>query len=142
MSSTPQSLTALEQNKLLVLRWFEEVWNQGRTETIHELFPEGSILHDGATTLRGPDEFLRFHDALRAQFSNFRITPIISLAEGDRVCLHWTAAFRHTPTSKPMQITGTSVVRIKDGHFAEAWQNWDAASLHTQLTGQQLLSFP
>jgi hypothetical protein len=27
-----------EQNKPLVKRWFEEVWNQGRESTIDELF--------------------------------------------------------------------------------------------------------
>jgi SnoaL-like domain len=140
MSSAPQSLTALEQNKLLVLRWFEEVWNQSRQETIFELFPEGCTLHDGATHLHGPNEFLRFYEVLRAQFSDFHISPVVSLAEGHLVCVHWSASFRHTATSKPMHITGTSVVHVEGGHFAEAWQNWDAAGLFTQLTGQQTLS--
>jgi hypothetical protein len=42
MSSAAQPLSTSEQNKQLVLRWFDEVWNQGRRETIFELFPEGS----------------------------------------------------------------------------------------------------
>jgi hypothetical protein len=35
--STPQPQTTTEQNKQLIVRWFEEVWNQGRT--IHDLCP-------------------------------------------------------------------------------------------------------
>ena len=133
MSSASQPLTATEQNKLLVIRWFDEVWNHGRRETIFELLPESAILHDGAVHYRGPEEFTRFYDSLRAQFSNFKITPIISLAEGDHACVHWTCSMNHAATQKALQLTGTSVVRIENGKFAEAWQNWDAAHLQAQL---------
>lgn len=131
--STAQPQTTTEQNKQLILRWFEEVWNQGRRETIYELFAPDAVLHDGATTFHGPEEFCRFYDSLRAQLSDFRFTPIISLAEGDLVCLHWSVAARQTSTGKPLQITGTSVVRIQDGRFIEAWQNWDQAGQAAQL---------
>ncbi len=30
-------------NKALVRRWFEEVWNQGREETIDELFAANGL---------------------------------------------------------------------------------------------------
>jgi predicted SnoaL-like aldol condensation-catalyzing enzyme len=138
MSSTPQPLTATEQNKLLVIRWFDEVWNHGRRETILELLPESAIIHDGAQQYRGPEEFARFHDSLRSQFSNFKIMPIISLAEGNYACVHWSCSMIHTATQKPLQLTGTSVVRVENGRFAEAWQNWDAAHVDAQLTGRSL----
>ena len=32
-----------EANKALVRRWFEEVWNQGREETIDELFAANGV---------------------------------------------------------------------------------------------------
>ena len=134
MSSASQPLTTTEQNKLLVIRWFDEVWNQGRRETIFELLPESGILHDGALQYRGPEEFARFYDSLRLQFSNFKITPIISLAEGHHACVHWNCSMIHAGTKKALQLTGTSVVRIENGQFAEAWQKWDAAHLQTQLT--------
>jgi len=133
MSSAPQPLSPLEQNKHLVVRWFEEVWNQGRRETIFELIAPGAVIHDGAAELRGPEAFSRFHDDLRSRFSDFRITPVVVLAEGNLACLHWTASFRHTPTDKSVTISGTSVIRLEDGKFVEAWQNWDAAHLAAQL---------
>jgi len=136
MSSASQPLSTQEQNKHLVLRWFEEVWNQGRRETIFELFPADAVLHDGETNFRGPEEFCRFYDTLRSQFSDFRITPIVTLAEGDLACLHWRDDFRHTATAQPIQVTGTSVVRVENGRLTEAWQNWDAASLNAQLASK------
>lgn len=132
MSSGSVQLT-LEGNKALVLRWFDEVWNHGRTETIKELFAAEGVLHDGATTYRGPEEFRRFYEALRAQFSNFSIRPVISLAEGDLACVHWSADFVQTATGKPVHLTGTSITRIRNGQFVEAWQNWDAAALAAQM---------
>jgi predicted SnoaL-like aldol condensation-catalyzing enzyme len=138
MSSASQPLTATEQNKLLVIRWFDEVWNHGRRETIFELLLKSAILHDGAEQYHGPEEFARFHDSLRSQFSNFKITPTISLAEGNHACVHWSCSMIHTATQKALQLTGTSVARIENGRIAEAWQNWDAAHLYAQLTGRPI----
>lgn len=130
-----QPVSTLEQNKQMVIRWFEEVWNEGRRQTIFELFHADGVIHDGSAEYRGPDEFCKFYDGLRAEFSDFRINPVVSLAEGNLVCLHWTATFHQKATGKPLQIGGTSIVRIENGVFAEAWQNWDAAGLASQLTG-------
>ena len=131
--STANAPPSLEQNKALVIRWFDEVWNQGRRETIKELFAAQGVLHDGASNYRGPEEFTAFFDKLRAEFSKFSIRPIASLAEGDLACVHWSANLVHTASGTPIRITGTSVVRISGGQFVEAWQNWDAAGLAAQL---------
>jgi predicted SnoaL-like aldol condensation-catalyzing enzyme len=141
MSAASPSLSIPEQNKQLVVRWFEEVWNQSRRDTIPELFPENGVIHDGPRQFRGPREFERFYDALQSQFTDFKITPIVSLAEGDLVCLHWSCAARHKDTQKRMEVTGTSVARVENGRIVEAWQNWDAAHMYTQITGQSILSF-
>src|ERR1700722_1510417 len=99
--STASTQSTLEQNKALVTRWFDEVWNQGRQETIRELFAAQCVLHDGANTYRGPDEFTVFHDGLRAQFSRFAIQPVVSVAEGDLASAHWSADFVHTASGTP-----------------------------------------
>jgi predicted SnoaL-like aldol condensation-catalyzing enzyme len=131
--SSASAQTIQERNKALVARWFEEVWNQGRRETIGELLAAQGVIHDCGKAYRGPGEFTGFHDELRAQFSGFSIQPVVSLAEGDLVCVHWLADFVHTASGKPMRLTGTSVARVSDGQIAEAWQNWDAAGLTAQL---------
>lgn len=134
MSASGRPLTLLESNKQLVVRWFEEVWNNSNRAVISELLHEHGIIHDGARDLRGPGEFFVFYDDLRSQFTNFHIAPVVVLAEGDFVCMHWSANFRHHQSGKPIHITGTSVVRIDAGKFVEAWQNWDAAALGAQLS--------
>ena len=131
--SSAQPVSSEENAKHLVVRWFEEVWNQGRRETIAELLPAGSILHDGSIDITGPAEFMQFYNSLHAQFSDFRITPGISLAEGDLISMRWSADFKDKATGKPLHTTGISIVRVENGVFAEAWQNWDAAGIADQL---------
>lgn len=139
MASATTGLSESEHNKILLTRWFEEVWNQGRRDTIFELMAESAVIHDGAREHRGPEEFARFYDGLRARLSNIKIEPLIPpLAEGDRVCLHWKCTMTEPNSKKALELTGTSVVRVENGRFVEGWQNWDAAHLYQQLTGQAI----
>jgi len=127
--------------KEFAARWFEEVWNQSRREAIDELFPRDCVLHDGSSEYRGPDEFKRFYDALRTQLSDVRVTPLEAFSEGDMVCMRWSSTATHTATGKPLQVTGISILRFKDGRFVEAWQNWDQYSLVQQLEESAPKSF-
>jgi len=134
MSSQAQPLSASEQNKHLVHRWFEEVWNQGNTAVVAELFAPDCVLYEGGLQIRGPQEFKRFHDSLREQFTDIHVTTGISLAEGDLASLRWTVECRDKSSGKNVTATGISIVRIKGGRFVEAWQNWDQAGVAAQLS--------
>jgi len=130
-SSAPAA--QLEHNKQLLLRWFEEVWNQGRREAIFELFAPECVLHEGHLPIRGPAEFAAFYDRLQTAFSGFQMTAGPALAEGDLVSLRWTVRSTHQASGKPTEATGITIARVRDGRFVEAWQNWDAAGLAAQL---------
>jgi len=128
------AVTTLEHNKQLALRWFEEVWNQSRRDVIFELFAPNCVLYDGHTAIRGPQEFADFHDRVRAQFDDIRIEPEVLLAENDLVSLRWTVSGVHKSAGKNAKVSGISIIRIQDGRFIEAWQNWDAAGMAAQLS--------
>jgi ketosteroid isomerase-like protein len=130
-----------ETQKRFAARWFEEVWNQSRREAIDEMFPEDSVLHDGRAEYRGPAEFKRFYDALRAQLSDVRVTPLDTISEGDMVCMRWSSTAKHSSTGKPLEVTGISILRFKDGRLVEAWQNWDQHGLLQQLEDTAPKSF-
>ena len=133
MATSAQSLTNPEENQRLVVRWFEEVWNKARREAIAEMFPEGAVVHSGAVSYRGPEEFGQFYDTLRERFSDFSIQPVVTLAHADLAAIHWSAHFVETSTGKRLHVTGTSICRCKDGQIVEAWENWDQATLAAQL---------
>jgi ketosteroid isomerase-like protein len=122
-----------ESQKEYIARWFEEVWNQSRREAIDEMFPEDCVLHDCGIEYRGPAQFKVLYDSLRGQLAEVRITPLEIISEGDMVSVRWSSTAKQSSTGKPVAITGMSIVRFKDGRFAEAWQNWDQHGLLQQL---------
>jgi ketosteroid isomerase-like protein len=123
----------MSDQKDAIIRWFEEVWNQNRRETIEELMPPDCVIHDAAGDIHGPEGFKLFAAALRSQFTDIRVTPHQAISDGDLTSLRWSATMRHVPTGKPLSTTGMSLVRFKDGRFAEAWQNWDLHGVNEQI---------
>jgi predicted ester cyclase len=117
----------------VVIRWFEEVWNQNRSETIEELMAPECVIHDGSEDIHGPEGFRAFQSALRAIFADIRVQTHDVISDGDLTCLRWSSTMRHIPTGKRLHTTGMSLIRFHDGQFIEAWQNWDRYGLMQQI---------
>ena len=133
-----------EENKQLVRRWFEEVWNKGRADAIDEMFAENGIAHglsdDPANPITGPKGFKPFHVLFRDAFPNMNILVEDMVAEGDRVAARCSVRGRHegdflgrSATQSPVDFTGMTIVRIDKGKIVEAWNNFDFMSLHRQV---------
>ena len=88
-----------EENKQLVRRWFEEVWNNGRVEAIDEMFDENGIAHglsdDPENPIRGPQGFRPFHTVFREAFPNMMIVVEDAVAEGDKVAARCSVRAKH-----------------------------------------------
>jgi len=134
----------LEENKALVRRWFEEVWNKGRADAIPELFAEDGIAHglsdDANAPLKGPGGFLPFHAQFREAFPNIEVVVEDQIAEGDRVATRCSVRGKHAgdslgfaATQSPVEFTGVAITRIKDGRIIEAWNNFDFMKMYRQL---------
>ncbi len=134
----------LEENKALVRRWFEEVWNKGRADAIPELFAEDGIARglsdDVNAPLKGPSGFLPFHAQFREAFPNIEVVVEDQIAEGDRVATRCSVRGKHqgdslgfAATQSPVEFTGVTITRIKDGKIVEAWNNFDFMKMYKQL---------
>jgi steroid delta-isomerase-like uncharacterized protein len=133
-----------EENKALVRRWFEEVWNKGRAEAIDEMFDENGIAHglsdDPSKPITGPREFRPFHTVFREAFPNMMIVVEDMVAEGDRVAARCSVRAKHegnflerAATQSPVEFTGITIVRIDNGKIVEAWNNFDFMTMHRQI---------
>jgi steroid delta-isomerase-like uncharacterized protein len=133
-----------EENKQLVRRWFDEVWNKGRAEAIDEMFDEYGIAHglseDPAKPITGPRDFRPFHTLFREAFPNMVIVIEDLVAEGDRVAARCSVRAKHegdfmgrAATQAPVEFTGMTIVRIDNGKIVEAWNNFDFTTLHKQV---------
>ena len=133
-----------EENKQLVRRWFEEVWNNGSAEAIEEMFDENGIAHglsdDPENPIRGPQGFRPFHTLFREAFPNMMIVVEDTIAEDDKVAARCSVRARHegefmgrAATQAPVDFTGITIVRIYNGKIVEAWNNFDFMVLHKQV---------
>lgn len=133
-----------EENKALIRRWFEEVWNKGREEAIDEMFAEDGIAHgladEGAEPLRGAAGFKPFFRKFRAAFPDIEVVVEDTVTEGEKVAARCTVRGKHqsdslgfAATQQPMEISGITIVRVRDGKIVEAWNNFDFMSMFKQL---------
>ena len=138
-----------EENKVLVRRWFEEVWNRGRAEAIDEMFAEDGVargLADAAgQPLRGPAGFKPFFRSFRDAFPDIEVVVEDLIAEGDKVAARCSVRASHrgdtlgfAATGRPVEIGGICIVRVRDGKIAEAWNNFDFMAMFQQLGALQL----
>jgi steroid delta-isomerase-like uncharacterized protein len=133
-----------EENKELVRRWFEEVWNKGRADAIEEMFDENGIAHgladDPSKPIRGPRDFRPFHTVFREAFPNMTIVVEDMIAEADKVAARCSVRGKHEgdfmgrkATQSPVEFTGIAIVRIDNGKIVEVWNNFDFMTLHKQV---------
>ncbi|MHA3774188.1 ester cyclase [Verrucomicrobiota bacterium sgz303538] len=126
-------------NVQLMRRWFQEIWNEGRLETIDELMAPDGVAHD----LTGPGGDVRrpaaFKDAarvLRSAFEDIRVDVDDIFGSDDRVAIRLTITMTHTgelgdlrPTHARISSPLMCIVHVRDGQIVEGWNFWDVASV-------------
>lgn len=128
-------------NCSVVLRWFEEVWNQRRPETIAELMTPDSICYTDQGPLVGCQGFREIqYDPLLNAFPDLRVEVDGMVSDGDEVVVRWSATGTHTgnglpipPTMKPATFSGISWIRVRDGKLHEGWQSSNIAEVIRRL---------
>ena len=120
-----------EENKAVVRRLWEEVWNRADLAVADEIFDETYAAHEKA-----------FVPIVRAAFpdSHHGIEDLI--AEDDRVVTRfiWSGTHRGAfmgvpPTDRPVEVGGIWIHRLEDGRIVEGreWGQVDWLSLLRQL---------
>jgi steroid delta-isomerase-like uncharacterized protein len=131
-----------EQNKSIVRRLIEEVWNKGNLSVADELFASTYEHHDASSPDfgRGPESEKKRATLYRTAFPDFRLTVEDIIAEGETVMTRWSCRGTHkgdlsgiAPTGKQFTISGITVGRLANGKIAESYVNWDALGLMQQL---------
>lgn len=128
-------------NGTRAVRWFNEVWNERRSETIDELLAEGSVGETEAGILQGASDFKeRVHGPFLSAFPDLKVTVEGTVAEGDDVVIRWRATGTHLgdglgvrPTGLPIAIRGMTWQQFRDGKVVGGWDCWNQDGLMAQL---------
>jgi steroid delta-isomerase-like uncharacterized protein len=130
-----------EENKALVLRWFEEL-DKGNFAIIDELLPADYIDHNPPLPDLPPGREGVLQSSLRlaAAFPDAVHTIEDQMAEGDKVMTRLTTRARFLgeilgfrPTGKVVEVSGIAVHRVADGRLVEHWAHMDMAGFMEQI---------
>ncbi len=136
------SNTRSEQNKILIRRAVEEVWNGGNFDILDELITNDFIIHSSTPgeEIQGHKGVKQFYTKLREAFPDIHFTIENQVAEGDKVVTHWIARATHKgefkgipPTGNQVNFTAIDIDRLVNGKVVECWTNVDELGLLQQL---------
>jgi predicted ester cyclase len=131
----------IEENKALVSRWIDEVWNQGKLATIDEIFdPSFTFNYAFPGVTADLEGYKMTVTAFRNAFQEMHITCEEMIAEGDKVAVRWSGRSVHkgefmgiAPTGKQISSSGLCIDRIVGGKVAEEFMIMDMFSIMQQL---------
>jgi len=132
-----------DENVQLMRRWFQEVWNEGRIQTVYDLLAPDAVAKGqrGATAeIRGPEEFAKFVREMRGAFPDIKVNVEDVFGAGDKVVLRWSGVMTHTgdapglPASgQTVRVGGITIAQIVDGRIVEGWDSWDQLGMLEQI---------
>ena len=131
-----------QENAALVLRWFEEGWNQRRAEMLDELIMPESVLHSDDGPIHGPDQFRERHYApFLAAFPDLRLEVEGIIAHGDEVVVRWHATGTHggdalgfPATNRGVTFRGITWIQVRDDIFVRGWQTSNIPEVVRELS--------
>jgi steroid delta-isomerase-like uncharacterized protein len=131
-----------EENKAIMRRWVEEIWNKGNLDVIDEIVGVDFVRHDPSD----PEPVLGQHGLkhlvtmYREAFPDLTFAVEDQIAEGDKVVSRWTSTGTHkcdlggiAPTGNATTGSGIHIARIVNGKVMEGWNNGDSMGLMQQL---------
>ena len=132
-----------EDNKALVLRYADEVFNRKEYAAIDTYIDPNYLRHDPGVpfTVQGCEGLRQLVGAYHIAFPDFHIQPVMVVANGDLVGIHWSAQGTQRgelmgmpPTGRSFNVNTIEIFRVADGKIAEQWLVVDDLFLR-QLSG-------
>jgi predicted SnoaL-like aldol condensation-catalyzing enzyme len=123
------SAKSIEQNRIIIRRNFDELWNQGNLAAADEIYSPNYVRHwpDGRD-VAGPEAVKQGVKAFHVAYPDMQFTIEDLVAEGDRVATRYT--FRGTQRGEFMGVAATNklttssgqiIYRLADGRIVEDW---------------------
>ena len=124
-----------EDNKSLVRRALEEVYEQGKFHLADELFAAAFVDHEPAhpDDAGGPESVKRTAARLLEMFGELRFVIEDEIAEGDKVVQLVTMSGVHKTTGRTFAVRHVYLWRIEEGRLAEHWGSRDDLGLMRQI---------
>jgi len=129
-------------NKSIVRRMYEEVWNKRRLEVAVELIaPSHAVqLFDAADSGVGPEAYARNVTQFVRAFPDLKFTVMDMVAEKNKVVAFWNISGTHkgefrgiAPTGKKVSIDGITINHLANGKIMDSYVSLDMWGMMQQL---------
>jgi predicted SnoaL-like aldol condensation-catalyzing enzyme len=124
----------------VIREWFEQLWNQGKEETIDRLLAPGAIAHGlGPQPIVGPEGFKPFFRQLRTAFPDFHVEIVQMVEQGDMVAVVCHVTGVHdgpgmgAPSNANVDFWGMTMGRVRNGQLVEGWNSYDFMTCYQQM---------
>lgn len=130
-----------DEIRTLARRWFEEIWNQRRDETIDELMAADAVGRmEGTPDVHGPADFRKVRDVLVGAFPDMRIVIEDILSDDHRAVVRWHLTASHQgdhfgfpATNKPVSFSGLTWLTFRNGQIVEGCDAWNQGAVMQAL---------
>jgi len=129
-------------NKAIVRRLYEEVWNKRKVELLDELISPSHALqgpHFSGSAI-GPEAYELRVSEFCVGFPDLHWTIEDTVAENEKVVARWTFSGTHKgdymgvpATNKKVSVDGMTIHHMADGKIMDSYSTWDALDLMQQL---------
>ncbi len=135
-------MSADADNKAIVRRLYEEVWNKRKLDLISEIISPSHALHapNISGSSLGPEAYKRQILLFLAGYSDLRFNIEDMIAEQDKVVACWTFSGTHRgdymgipATNKKVSVDGMTIHHVAGGKIMDSYSNWDALGMMQQL---------
>jgi predicted ester cyclase len=130
-----------ETPEAVVRRWFKEVWDEGREDSIDSLMAPYAVAYGlPGGPIQGPTAFKPLFRTFREPLGGLAIEVVRIVAQDDMVAALCHVTARHAGTSlggdpshEPVDFWGIAMVRVEDGKLVEGWNCFDMLSMYQQI---------
>jgi len=140
MTTMPIASPTIAQNKAIVRRFVDEIFVQGRKESVDELLADDFVAHTWPSTGRPREDLKAAIDRVAGGLADAEFTIDDLIAEGDRVAVRLTTAATQVgpfmgmpPSGRRYSIEEIHIFRLRDGKVVEHWHQFDQMGLMKQL---------
>ncbi len=130
----------IDENKAVVRRFVDQVFQNGSFDAVDELVAEDFVPHTWPSTGNGREDLKKAMERVSKGLTDAAFTIDDLIAEGDQVVARLTASATQTgelmgmpSTGKRYTIPEIHIFRVRDGRIVEHWHQFDQLGMMRQL---------
>ena len=129
-------------NKAIVRRLYEQVWNKRRVEVVDELISPSHALNDpvASNSQIGPELYKQRVAEFTTSFPDLRFTIEDMICEKEKVAVSWIISGTHKgefmdipATGLKVSVEGITIHHVANGKILDSSARWNALGLMRQL---------